>query len=705
MVETGIFVGNDPNDLKSFEDWLGQPVDRILAFTGEANWADYDGSIGWAIDLWKASDKPILWSIPLIPVGATLQEAATGAYNAHYKAAALALAQTRPGDTAIYVRTGWEFNGDWMNWAAKGKETAFIQAYQQLVDTFRSISSRFMFEWNVNLGDNGMDPTSAYPGDSYVDIIGMDVYYDTSWDNPDPHIAFQDMLKEKWGLNWLKNFAAQHKKPIAISEWGVMSADAAPFVQQFAVWMEENHVLYQNYWDSNAAFSGKISDNHSPKVAMAYLGAFAGHPVGSTPPPAADEGPTTWETGGTGNDTLIGNTANNFLNGDAGADRMIGGKGNDFYVVDRPDDIVVELAGEGIDKVGSWAKAYVLSADVEHLTLEAVYDQLGIGNALANQIQGGGGNDKINGKGGDDWLAGGGGNDRFLVEAESGCDVIADFAAGSGLGDVVWLVGTGFKSFTQVRAALTQSDTNAVLDLGGSNTLTFLGVKVSSFAADDFNLIPVPATPSAPNLAPSGPVAWRTGTSGSDTLTGTASNDFLNGSSGIDKMIGGKGHDVYVVDRSEDVVIELAGEGVDKVGSWAKSYVLPANVEHLVLDASYDQTGTGNALANRVQGGGGNDTINGKGGNDWLTGGAGNDIFVVERTAGIDVITDFSTGTGIGDVIQLIGSDFSSFAQLSNALTQSGADSVLDLGGGNALILLGTEASQLQAHHFVMMPA
>lgn len=49
----------------------------------------------------------------------------------------------------------------------------------------------------------------------------------------------------------------------------------------------------------------------------------------------------------------------------------------------------------------------------------------------------------------------------------------------------------------------------------------------------------------------------------------------------------------------------------------------------------------GNAVANKLDAGAGNDTLDGAAGNDVLTGGLGSDIFIVKDLGGIDRITDF----------------------------------------------------------------
>ena len=61
---------------------------------------------------------------------------------------------------------------------------------------------------------------------------------------------------------------------------------------------------------------------------------------------------------------LTGNDADNRLDGGAGADVFIGGRGDDTYIVDIGNDRIVELPGEGRDRVIS-ARNYALPDDVE----------------------------------------------------------------------------------------------------------------------------------------------------------------------------------------------------------------------------------------------------------------------------------------------------------------------------------------------------
>jgi len=162
------------------------------------------------------------------------------------------------------------------------------------------------------------------------------------------------------------------------------------------------------------------------------------------------------------------------------------------------------------------------------------------------------------------------------------------------------------------------------------------------------------------------------GRNGNDILVGNAGNDSLNGQLDADTMNGGLGDDLYTVDNLQDLVIELPSEGTDQVNA-SITYVLPENVERLLLQGIDNINGTGNLLNNTLIGNdrnnqltglAGDDVLNGKAGHDILRGGEGNDVltggdgsdrFTFDQPEGIDRIKDFNPGM---DSIRLKASGF-----------------------------------------------
>ena len=169
------------------------------------------------------------------------------------------------------------------------------------------------------------------------------------------------------------------------------------------------------------------------------------------------------------------------------------------------------------------------------------------------------------------------------------------------------------------------------------------------------------------------------GGDGADNLTGTAKNDWINGRNGVDTMSGGNGDDTYVVTNG-DKIVEKAGGGIDTVLSWASSYTLQDNVEHLKLEGTASSTGIGNDLGNILTGNGGNNLLDGKGGTDILNGGAGNDTLI--GGAGRDVLTGGA------------GNDRFVFTNLSDSKpTRDGMDLIKDFGKGDVIDLSGIDAN------------
>lgn len=359
-----------------------------------------------------------------------------------------------------------------------------------------------------------------------------------------------------------------------------------------------------------------------------YVRFYSRDPVAPPPDPttlAESARPMKAFLGTAANERLTGTAGPDHLNGAAGADTLVGGTGDDTYVVDQAGDRVIENPGQGVDTLTTWMRHTRLPSAVENLKISSTGTANATGNGLANRITGGAGDNVIDGLGGNDLLSGGTGRDTFIIGPGKGGDVITDFEAGPGTspgaGDRVRLDIAGLEDYDAVRRSLHQVGGDVELPLPGGQTLTFKNRSIDRFAADDFLFrTDLPQTRA--------PAAWQTGTPASNTLIAGNRDDYLDGSGGVDTMAGGLGDDTYAVDDTSDFIFETAGAGIDAVKSWAVDYQLPDFVEHLRLPGEYASRGRGNALNNRLEGGGGANLLDGGAGDDVLYGGRSADTLV-----------------------------------------------------------------------------
>jgi Ca2+-binding RTX toxin-like protein len=94
---------------------------------------------------------------------------------------------------------------------------------------------------------------------------------------------------------------------------------------------------------------------------------------------------------------------------------------------------------------------------------------------------------------------------------------------------------------------------------------------------------------------------------------------------------------------------------------------------------------TGNGTADALWGNGG-DTLTGGAGDDIIQGGTGADTFHSSAGAGMDIVYGFDASKG--DHVQLD-------AGTHYTLSQSGADTLIDLGGGDEMVLKNVTLSTL----------
>jgi serralysin len=313
-----------------------------------------------------------------------------------------------------------------------------------------------------------------------------------------------------------------------------------------------------------------------------------------------------------------------------------------------------------------------------------------IGNAAGNTL---------NGRGGSDRMEGGAGNDAYYVDAADtvieaaggGFDAIftdASYSLAAGL-EIEWLTartvyGTGAINLTGNELAnyvLGNQGANILNGGGGADVLVGYGGNDTYIlnAASDFIVEAAGAgfdaayTATSYTLGAGMSVEWLaanavygtgamnlTGNEFDNTLLGNSGANILSGGGGADAMVGYGGDDIYYVDNLGDAIVDNEG-GFDAVYTGV-NYILTvsAQIEWLSTEAVYGTTAinlTGNDFGNYVLGNNGANVLDGGAGADVIAGYGGADTFTFTTALGAgnsDSIVDFAAGIdkiGLDDAI------------------------------------------------------
>jgi hypothetical protein len=205
----------------AFGTWRGKPVGVAVVWPDSTSWNSFTQPNAFYSN-WAAQPYTKVFGLPPFPsgIGDTITGCISGEYNDYWSAFAQTMESTGLAAQGTIIRLGWEFNEntDW------GTPTQFAACWRNIVSTVNAIAPGLQWDWNVNRGSSGYMPgdsvLSAYPGDAYVNIIGVDSYDD--WPPVDTG-GWQQELNGPYGLNYWLSFAKEHGKKLSVPEWGLVS--------------------------------------------------------------------------------------------------------------------------------------------------------------------------------------------------------------------------------------------------------------------------------------------------------------------------------------------------------------------------------------------------------------------------------------------------------------------------------------------------
>ena len=321
---------NGTAGVDAFAAWLGRPTVWALDFVGGESWDNVGWPVWW-LEAWgkwvhAQPGRRLILSIPILAgpvegggptqgskgvrVPVSLERGAQGEYNAHFTDLAANLVAYKLADTIL--RPAWEFNGGWYTWRAKGKTEAFAEYWRQIVKTMRAVpgAEHLKFCWNPTLGDQDFPADQAWPGDPFVDYVGVDVYDETwnadtyPWPADASAAEIERRQKKVWdewivasprGLAFWTKFARDHGKPLAIPEWGLNHRDDGHggrdnphFIERMHAFLTDpaNGVAFHCYFDINESDhrhqlspgvpgTGKKEGTEFPRAAARFRALFS----------------------------------------------------------------------------------------------------------------------------------------------------------------------------------------------------------------------------------------------------------------------------------------------------------------------------------------------------------------------------------------------------------------------------------------------
>ena len=174
--ETWRGLADDQRKVAEFEALVGRRLDIDMRYHG---W-----STAWptAMEKWDVSEGRIpmvTWGSPA--GGPSLVEITNGSQDGWLAARAQA---TREWGKPVFLRPLWEMNGNWSSWDGVHNGHApslYIAAWRRIHDIFaHEGADNVIWVWAPNVTDVPAEGwnhwTNYYPGDAYVDWVGMDGY-------------------------------------------------------------------------------------------------------------------------------------------------------------------------------------------------------------------------------------------------------------------------------------------------------------------------------------------------------------------------------------------------------------------------------------------------------------------------------------------------------------------------------------------------
>lgn len=287
---SGVF-SHDAARTVEFAARRGRPVDVLAVFPTRDTWES-------VLEPWWMSPSAVPEGfagtlnvgVPLFPASGSLAAAARGEDVERWRELGALIAARYPD---AYVRPGWEMNIPNWAWSANpGNVEDYKRAFRHAATGLRAGGPNLRIVFNPNEGTGGSlpDATLAYPGDEYVDDIGLDAY---DWDPGYTAAGWEQHRTQPGGWDFWVGFAREHGKTFSVPEWGVIpgsdtsGGDNPDYITAVLTWMGANAdvMSFDTYFEETADYC-RCALSLNPRAARAYTDMIARLAGGAAVPAA-----------------------------------------------------------------------------------------------------------------------------------------------------------------------------------------------------------------------------------------------------------------------------------------------------------------------------------------------------------------------------------------------------------------------------------
>jgi beta-mannanase len=238
---------------------------------GTASWAQWTnpwvtqsqyGFTSWVAE--APQSRQLVLQVDLIPTSLEdvsdplnwEQSCASGAFNSY--ATALGTNLVAAGLQNSVLRLGAEMNGTWETdfiGTSTQEQNLWATCFANEVTALRQATGEhFLIDWNPNACTENIPYSNFYPGNAYVDIVGLD-FYDVSCQSPSTPYTFTQLANEPAGLASFEAFATAQGKPMSLPEWGLESSpvgDNPAYIDGIGSTVANGDFAFEAYFDAGA---------------------------------------------------------------------------------------------------------------------------------------------------------------------------------------------------------------------------------------------------------------------------------------------------------------------------------------------------------------------------------------------------------------------------------------------------------------------